>query len=130
MTATSAPADTKDTSDLFPLDIQEVKYATRDKNLPPIGAQPQRAPTSTFWEFVDFRGHGNMDLRFNFPGEVNGQSQVMASLTEVGPNGPFLALASLDVHNISPRNDGAVFVRVSIGWPSDLPVRINFIIFN
>jgi len=70
--------------------------------------------------------HGNNDVQV-FINDVNAQNAVVGSLTELdGNNQPFLGLASMDVHNMCPFN-GGFYARLSVGWPSNLRVRLNFI---
>jgi hypothetical protein len=121
------------TSQLVDLNIERIEGKRGDKKLPDGGARPRGIPTSTFWEFVDFVAHGDRDLAFGpFEGEVNEFSQVAASLTElhVTTQEPVLALASMHVHNVCPKSNGEIHVRLSIGWHANVLVRINFIIVN
>jgi hypothetical protein len=74
------------------------------------------------------QGHGNMDLLFNVAG-VTPDSNVMVSLAEVTSvnHVPFLGLASLAVYNIIPMT-GQVRMRISIGWQTDILVRIAILV--
>jgi hypothetical protein len=73
--------------------------------------------------FDTFTGHGGFDRRVNSPA-FYAQGGVLASITEVDAAGnPFLGLASITIDNVSPGN-GFVYLRGSIGWDTDLNVRI------
>lgn len=82
--------------------------------------------TGTF----DFRHHGGFQQQFN-DSRVNPNSIVMISICEVGNIGgqvvPFQGAASLSIDNIVPGN-GNIIVRGSIGFESDIDVRLNIFI--
>ena len=65
---------------------------------------------------------------------VNRFSKVVASITELGsapgeqPEYPLLGDANMYVHNISPSDDGNVYIRTFIDWGTNLPFRIYFIV--
>ncbi|MEU1916198.1 hypothetical protein [Streptomyces massasporeus] len=61
---------------------------------------------------------------------VNKDSQVSVSITEIDENGtPKIGLAGLAVYNVVPA-DGKVTVHWWVGWNSDLPIRLNYIVVN
>jgi len=74
----------------------------------------------------DFSHHGGFQQEIGFGGVTQG-SAVFASISEVGViNGqltPFQGAASLSIDNVVP-GPGNVIVRGSIGWDSDIDVRI------
>jgi hypothetical protein len=80
----------------------------------------------------EFRDHHGFEKRIPFGADVNADSVVVASITEVGIFGgqivPFQGAASMEVHNVVPHNNGIVIVRGYIGWDSDINVRLNFLI--
>jgi|1185.fasta_scaffold1831899_2 hypothetical protein len=53
-----------------------------------------------------------------------------ASNAGSGPR-PFIGNAAMGILNVAPDPvDGTVWVRADVDWPSDLRVRLNFIILN
>ena len=83
-----------------------------------------------------FRGHGRHDVYADLRGwGITTRSIITASLTEVKtPQGashdyPHLGDADLTVQNIVPEEStGRVWFRCHIDWPSDLDLRISWII--
>jgi hypothetical protein len=88
--------------------------------------------SSIFWAFNDRTMHGIDTKNFVFPGTiVNSLSQVAVSICELDSNGiPFIGDANMSILNVAPRPDGSIDVRWSVDWPTDLRVRLNFIIVN
>jgi len=76
-----------------------------------------------------FRDHHGFEKRLVCGHLVNSNSRVFVSICEVGVFGnqwkPFQGLASMEVHNVVPHDDGIVIVRGHIGWDADLNVRLN-----
>jgi hypothetical protein len=83
---------------------------------------PAPAQSATF----DFSHHGAFQQQLNFR-QVTPQSAVFVSISEIGDIGgqviPFQGAASLSVDNVVP-GPGNVIVRGSIGWDSDINVRL------
>lgn len=77
-------------------------------------------------------GHGVFILRFNNIGGINRQSNVVASIVELrfpgSINSPFIGDAHMQILNVSPQDDGIVYLRVSIGWEEDLIYRVTLFI--
>jgi len=84
-----------------------------------------RAGSFTF----GFRDHHGFERRLNLAGTVNSNSRVFVSICEVGIFGgqvkPFQGLASMEVHNVVPHDDGIVIVRGHIGWDADVNARLS-----
>lgn len=80
----------------------------------------------------DFRRHGGFDTHWPVAG-VTHTSKVSVSICEVGNFGgvlkPFQGSASMTVDNVVPE-DGGIRVRGSIGWGSDIDIRLHFIVFR
>ena len=112
--ATSAE-NFKDTSGPVPWDIRQLEGKTQIGKLEIAQA------------FIH-QGHGNQDLNFPIAG-VTPISNVAVSLCEVTglDHIPFLGLASMAVYNVVPLN-GSVQIRISIGWQTDILVRIAFLV--
>jgi hypothetical protein len=76
-----------------------------------------------------FSDHHGFERRLNMAGRVNSSSKVFISICELGVFGgqvkPFQGLASMEVHNVVPHDDGIVIVRGFIGWDSDINVRLS-----
>jgi hypothetical protein len=83
------------------------------------------------WGMRDFTWHRFFTKRFDFPGVVRHDSQVMVSITELDSNDmPFSGAARLVVYNVSPADNGSVVVKGDVVWDSDLRIRLNFVIVN
>ncbi len=79
--------------------------------------------------FFDFRNHHGFEVWIDFSGIVNAISVVVASICELHSSGdPHQGLASMEVHNIVPHDDGLVIVRGYIGWDTDLNARLNILV--
>jgi hypothetical protein len=87
---------------------------------------------STFWAINDRVGRGVNIFNIGWPGvEINRLSQIAVSISELGPNGPFIGNAHMQILNVAPQSDATVFVRYNVAWNGDpLPIRFNFIIVN
>jgi hypothetical protein len=83
-------------------------------------------PASVQTASFDFRHHGAFQQELSF-GPVTPQSAVFVSISEIGDiNGqvvPFQGAASLSIDNVVPGPQN-VIVRGSIGWDSDIDVRL------
>lgn len=83
----------------------------------------------TWFQFAD---HEGFERRLDLTGFVNARSRVFASISEIGVFGgewkPFMGLASCQVHNIVPHDDGIVIVRGHIGWEHDINVRLSVLV--
>jgi hypothetical protein len=82
-------------------------------------------------------GNGVFDANFTFPGGViNGHSHVVANICEVfAPQGepldfPFQGDATMEIHNVVPKDDGTLSVRFEIDWDSPLNAKIQFFVFD
>ena len=79
------------------------------------------------------RGHGVYTQPFIKLG-VNRHSRVVGSITEIAqPPGepldfPFIGDAQMQILNIAPEDDGNVWLRISIGWDSDLNYRVTLFV--
>ncbi|MFB6439047.1 hypothetical protein ACFCVY_20050 [Streptomyces sp. NPDC056411] len=74
-------------------------------------------------------GHGIVIQPFTGLTGVTHNHAVMASLTEIHPDGqPFIGNAVMKICNVAPHDNGVVDVRVEISWDSDLPVRVSFLV--
>ncbi len=78
-------------------------------------------------EFVD---NGDF-IRHSIPfGSVTPETVVLASITELDGDGlPFTGAATLEVHNVAPRN-GFVDLIVAVLWDSPLRYRVSLAIFD
>jgi hypothetical protein len=80
----------------------------------------------TWFQFVDHQG---FEKRLDLTGYVNSKSCVFVSISEIAVIGgewkPHMGLASMEVHNVVPHDDGIVIVRGHIGWDRDLNVRLS-----
>jgi len=81
------------------------------------------------------RDHQGYERRIDLRGVINRDSCVVVSITEVrilgdGTQVPFMGLASMDVDNVVPHDDGILIVRGAIGWDSDLNARLNILVGN
>jgi hypothetical protein len=87
---------------------------------------------STFWAINDRIGRGVNIFNIGWPGvEINGLSQIAVSICELGPNGPSIGNAHMQILNVAPQGDATVFVRYNVVWTGDpLSIRFNFIIVN
>ncbi len=98
-------------------------------------AEPALAPTAheddvrASSHSFSFRDRQGFERRLNLAGTVNSNSRVFVSACELGVFGgqvkPFQGLASIEVHNVVPHDDGIVVVRGHIGWDSDVNVRLS-----
>jgi hypothetical protein len=83
----------------------------------------------TWFQFADHQG---FEKRLDLSGVVNSRSRVFVSISEIGVFGgqwkPFMGLASCQVHNVVPHDDGIVIVRGHIGWDRDINVRISVLV--
>jgi len=86
---------------------------------------------------ADIRGHGVFDRNFAFPtGVIDRHRHVLASICEVSqPQGepldfPFQGSATMEIHNIVPKDDGSVGARLEVDWDSDLNIRVLFAVFD
>ena len=86
---------------------------------------------------VNVVGNGVFDGTFTFPqGVINRHSHVLANICEVSaPQGepldfPFQGNATMEIHNIVPRDDGVVSIRFEIDWDSPLNARVQFFVFD
>jgi hypothetical protein len=89
--------------------------------------------SSIFWSihFANTNGVNAMNFGFPDPVQVFSNSQVSVSMSEVDGNGtPFLALASMQVLNVVPQQDGTITVKYFVDWGSPIRVAFNFIIVN
>jgi hypothetical protein len=101
--------------------------------------QPLKPPTRedddlriidvTWFQFAD---HEGFEKRLDLTGFVNSRSRVFVSISEIGVFGgqwkPFMGLASCQVHNVVPHDDGIVIVRGHIGWERDINVRLSVLV--
>ncbi len=74
-----------------------------------------------------FRAHRIFTKSLNFP-EVNDGSSVLASLTELGIDGPLIGGATMKVYNVAADN-GVVHLRGEIDWDDDLEIRATVVAF-
>jgi hypothetical protein len=85
-----------------------------------------RIANVTWFQFADHQG---FEKRLDLTGFVNSRSGVFVSISEIGLfDGewkPFMGLASMEVQNVVPHDDGIVIVRGAIGWDRDLNVRLS-----
>lgn len=99
-------------------------------------AEPALTATDMVVDNVDravgsfsFRDHHGFERRLNMAPHVNSSSKVFVSICELGVFGgqvrPHQGLASMEVHNVVPHDDGIVIVRGYIGWDTDLNVRLS-----
>jgi hypothetical protein len=83
----------------------------------------------TWFQFAD---HEGFDRRLDLTGVGNSRSRVFVSISEIGLFGgqwkPFMGLASCEVHNVVPHDDGIVTVRGQIGWERDINVRLSVLV--
>ncbi len=86
---------------------------------------------------VNIVGNGVFDGNFTFPaGVINRHSHVLANICEVSaPQGepldfPFQGDATMEIHNIVPKDDGTVSIRFEIDWDSPLNARVQFFVFD
>ncbi len=83
----------------------------------------------TWFQFAD---HHGFEKRLDLTGAVNARSRVFVSISEIGVFGgqwkPFMGLASCEVHNVVPHDDGIVTVRGHIGWDRDVNVRLSVLV--
>ena len=89
--------------------------------------------SSIFWSFHFVTTNGVRALNFGFPSivQVFSNSQVSVSICEVDGNGtPFLGLATMQVLNVVPQQDGTITVKYNVDWGSPIRVVFNFIIVN
>jgi hypothetical protein len=90
--------------------------------------------SSVFWAFSDLTIHGRFIRNFGFPNvDIRHDSQVCVSITELRTqdNRPFIGDAAMGILNVAPDPvDGTVWVRADVDWPSNLRVRLNFVILN
>ena len=112
---------------------------TRGDDSPEVGsgwsAEPALAPETREDDVraqsfsFSFRDHHGYERRLNLAGVVNANSRVFVSICELGVFGgqvkPFMGLASMEVHNVVPHDDGIVIVRGSIGWDADVNARLS-----
>ena len=81
------------------------------------------AASTTF----DFRHHGGFQQQFDFGPVTALNCAVFVSISEIGDIGgqviPFQGAASCTIDNVVPGN-GNFIVRGSIGWDSDIDVRL------
>ena len=80
---------------------------------------------------ADIHRNGTFDQFINFPsGVINRHSHVLVSICEISqPAGepldfPFIGDATMTIHNICPRDDNHLQVRISIDWDSPLNCRL------
>jgi len=83
----------------------------------------------TWFQFADHEGfERQLDLR----GVVNARSRVFVSISEVGVFGgqwkPFQGIASCEIHNIVPHDNGIVIVRGYIYFDRDINVRLSVLV--
>jgi hypothetical protein len=93
----------------------------------------EEGPGPRAWRgFFDFRDHHGYEQWIDMAGLINARSQVMVSICELGVFGgqvkPFQGAASMEVHNVTPHDDGLLIVRGAIGWDSDINVRLNIFV--
>jgi hypothetical protein len=90
-----------------------------------LDTKPTPRAVGTF----SIRDHHGFERRLNMGTAVNANSKVYVSACELGVFGgqvkPFQGLASMEVHNVVPHDDGIVIVRGYIGWDTDINVRLN-----
>lgn len=83
----------------------------------------------TWFQFADHQG---FERRLDLSGVVNSRSRVFISISEIGVFGgqwkPFMGLASMEIHNVVPHDDGTVIVRGHIGWDRDINVRLSVLV--
>jgi len=69
-------------------------------------------------------------------GGVDRHSMVLASITELAAapgnpfDYPFIGSAPMEVHNISPRDDGIVSLWIHVEWDHPLQLRLNLLVVN
>jgi hypothetical protein len=81
--------------------------------------------TATF----EFRGHGGFQQQWHID-QVNPTSCVLASICELMTDGtlrPLQGNASMSIDNIVP-GDQNVIIRGSVGWGSDILVRVSIFV--
>jgi hypothetical protein len=90
------------------------------------GAVAPRIVDPTWFQFA---GRQGFEVHLDLTGIVNAYSRVFVSISEIGIfDGqwkPFMGLASAEVHNVVPHDNGIVIVRGYIGWDSDINVRLS-----
>jgi hypothetical protein len=71
-------------------------------------------------------------FNIGWPGvDINRMSQIAVSICELGPDGPFIGSAHMQILNVAPQSDSTVFVRYNVAWSGNpLTYRFNFIIVN
>ena len=86
---------------------------------------------------INQRGHGIFDREYIFPpGVIHRNRTVLINICEVGqPQGqpldfPFMGNAGMQIHNIVPRDDGRLVVRIGVYWDHDLDFRLRFVVFD
>jgi len=91
----------------------------------------------SLWQ-TNIRGSGVFDVNFSFPspGIVDRHSFVLANIVEVSqPQGepldfPFQGDATMEIHNIVPKDDGTLSIRFEVDWDSDLNCRVQVFVFD
>ena len=85
--------------------------------------------------FVDHRAHGNFVFHLRFPpGVIDRHSTILGNITELTAvpgeplDFPFIGAASMELRNISPRDDNIVDVWTEIDWDNDLDFRIRLVV--
>lgn len=99
---------------------------------PEVRVNTGGSASSTFWAMHDRTGRGINIFNIGWPGvTINRASQIAVSICELGPNGPFIGSAHMQILNVAPQSDGTVFVRYNVAWNGNpLNYRFNFIIVN
>jgi hypothetical protein len=110
-----------------PLSPEEVSRSVEPPLKPMASdAREPRIVNRTWFQFADHQG---FEKRLDLTGIVNSSSAVFVSISEIGVFGgewkPFMGLASMEVHNVVPHDDGTVIVRGHIGWDRDVNVRLS-----
>ncbi len=82
-------------------------------------------------------GLGTSDYLFRFPpGVIDRHSFVLANICEISaPQGepldfPFIGAATMSVHNIVPRDDDTLIIRLEADWDSVLNARVQIFVFD
>jgi hypothetical protein len=79
-------------------------------------------------------GRGRQIWGISGVGGINRFSRVVASITELGsypggqPEFPFVGNATMYILNVSPSDNGNVYIRTFIDWGNILPFRVSLIV--
>jgi len=83
---------------------------------------------------VPFYGRLRQIWRISGIGGMNRFTKVVASITELGaapggpPEYPLLGDATLSVFNVSPNDNGSVYIRTWVDWGTPLPFRLTLFV--